>query len=163
MSIRFITVFFLMLMPIHSYAMSNMPAENMKTDMLAPEFNLPTTAGQNMSLNQARQGKCAALFFWATWCPHCHEELEMVRQNLDTYKQKGLEIVLVNIGESQEKAKAYLQHQEIPLSSFVDEDTVVAEQYNVIGIPAIFLIDEKGMIRDAAHEFPQDYEVRLKN
>ena len=41
---------------------------------LAPDFVLPRLGGGRVGLSDLR-GKVVVLNFWATWCPHCIEEL----------------------------------------------------------------------------------------
>lgn len=163
---RFLIMLLFILTPVYVFAMSNMSnsiSERANTGTVAADFTLPTTAGNNLSLAQARNGKKAVLFFWATWCPHCHEELEKLRQIIDTIKEKNIQVLLVDIGESKEEAKAYLKHQNILLDSFVDEENTVAELYGVTGVPTLFFIDEQGIIRDVDHGLPADYEDRFNS
>ena len=129
----------------------------------APEFSLERSSGETQTLTQVRAGKKAILFFWATWCPHCHEELERVRQNLENIQKKGISLILVNVGESREEAKAYLQQNEIPLDTFIDEDNVVAGQYGVRGVPNMIFIDDKGIIRYRDYGLDSDYETKFQS
>jgi len=156
--IRLGMILILMLAVSPALAMSNRPnTQVIVTGRPAPEFTLETVSGKSLTLTQARQGKKTVLFFWATWCPHCHEELERVRQDLAQIQSKGVTVLLVNVGETKEDAAAFLKHQQIPLDSFVDEDNTVSGQYGVVGIPSLFFIDEKGVIHRVEHEFPSDY------
>jgi peroxiredoxin len=156
-----ILIFLGLLTPV--FAMSNMPSsmgENL-SNKKAPSFTLETTDGKTLSLTQAMEGKRTALIFWATWCPHCREELETLRQKLDGIKQKGIQILLLNVGESKEDAKGYLKQQGVPLESFLDEDNTVAGLYGVVGIPTVIFIDDQGIIRSIEHEFPTDYDTKF--
>ncbi len=159
----FFTILFLTFSSL-SFAMSSLPSSEVSDNLIsktAPEFTLEKISGVSQSLVQARVGKKAILFFWATWCPHCHEELETIRQKLDGIKKQNIEIVLVNVGETKEEAKAFLNHQEISLDSFIDEDNTVAGLYGVVGIPSLFFIDEKGVIRAIEHGLSVNYETKF--
>ena len=156
----------LMLIGIASsaFAMSNLPLPAAINDLMgkqSPEFTLETIFGKTQSLTQARAGKKTMLFFWATWCPHCQEELETVKQQIGIIKAKGIQIVLVDVGENKEDAKSFLERQQIALDSFIDEDNTVAGRYSVVGIPTVFLIDEQGILRAVEHGFPTDYDSRF--
>ena len=161
---RFLITVILISFSSLSFAMSKLPSSEVSDNLIgtdAPDFTLETTAGVSQSLTQARAGKRAIMIFWASWCPHCHEELEKVRQNLDKFKQQSIQIVLVNAGESKQDAKNFLSRQQISLESFLDEDNTVAGRYSVVGIPAVFFIDEKGVIRTGTFELPTDYENKF--
>src|SRR3569623_2285316 len=103
-----------------AWAMSSMPSY--KNDLVgkpAIEFTLETTSSKSQTLTQARDGKKAMIVFWATWCPHCREELEVLRQKADELKKQGIQVVLVDVGETKEEAASYLKAQKIPFESFI--------------------------------------------
>lgn len=147
--------------PLQAWSMSELPTSSSRGALqgkLAPEFTLETTAGTTKTLTQARAGKKSVMIFWATWCPHCREELERLSQKLQEIQSKGIEVILVDVGESREDAKAYLDRHHLPIESFLDEDNTISGLYGVRGVPTTILIDEKGFIRSINHEFPSDYE-----
>lgn len=123
----------------------------------APDINLPISDGTTGSVIAARQGGRAILVFWATWCPHCREELENIRQRQAEIEQEGIKIILVNVGESREEINAYLSHQEINLTSFIDEENALQEPYQLRGVPTVVLIDEKGVVLDIGYSVPANY------
>ncbi len=162
--IRWSMTLMLFVLPVPIWAMSSLPSNLQEDDLvgkIAPEFTLDTIHGAHESLTQARAGKRAMVFFWATWCPHCDEELKVLAPKLGSIKQQDIQVVLVDVGESREDVKAFLAQRHLPLDSFLDEDNTVAGRYSVIGIPTIIFIDEKGFIRAIEHEFPSDYETRF--
>ena len=57
----------------------------------------------------ARKGaRGAVVAFWATWCKACLHELEQLRDARDQLKAAGVEVLLVNVMEDQEKVAAKL-------------------------------------------------------
>ncbi len=142
-------------------AMSNIPEGTSKISLVgkaAYDVTLPTALGQQKSLSQAREGKKAVLFFWATWCPHCRDEITRMNKNLDAITAKGIKIVLVSIGETKEDVAAYLKRNAVVLDSFLDEDNALQGPYDLVGVPTLVFVDEKGVIREVRHDFPDDYE-----
>ena len=77
-------------------------------------------------------------------------------QNLDAITASGLNIVLVSEGESKADVVAYLQRNHVPLDSLLDEDSVLQEPYQLEGVPTLFFVDEKGIIRGVRHGLPDD-------
>ena len=116
------------------------------------------TDGTSASVIGSSQGKKAILVFWATWCPHCYEELGAINDNFVSMEQKGIKIILVDVGETQDDVNNYFKQRQMKLVSFVDEDSFLQETYHLIGIPTMIFIDEKGIIRSVTHEIPSDYE-----
>ena len=78
--------------------------------------------------------------------------------SLASIEQKGIKIILVDVGETKEDVKNYFNRRQMKLVSFVDEDSFLQEIYHLIGVPTLIFIDEKGIIRNVTHEFPSDYE-----
>lgn len=147
--------------PSLALAMGNMPAGTSEISLVgktAYDATFPTALGQQRSLSQAREGKKAVLFFWATWCPHCHQEIVRMNKNLDAITAKGVKIVLVSIGETKEDVAAYLKRNAVVLDSFLDEDNALQGPYDLVGVPTLVFVDEKGIIREVRHDFPDDYE-----
>lgn len=118
----------------------------------APEFVLDTIYNGTKKLSEARGEQKAVLFFWATWCPHCHEQLVRLNNSVDSLKRRGYVIILVNLGESTNDAKAFLKFNSIFLDSFMDPDSSLQDVYQVIGVPTLYYIDEKGVIVSEQHE-----------
>ncbi len=147
--------------PSLALAMGSMPVGTSEMSLVgkaAYDATLPTALGRQKSLSQAREGKKAVLFFWATWCPHCHDEITRMNRNMDAITAKGIKIVLVSIGETKEDVAAYLKYNHVPLDSFLDEDNALQGPYDLVGVPTLVFVDEKGIIREVRHDFPDDYE-----
>jgi thiol-disulfide isomerase/thioredoxin len=124
----------------------------------APDVVLTKSDGTSEGVITSRQGKKAILVFWATWCPHCYEEFDAINESLAPAEKKGIKIILVDVGETKEVVKNYLDRRQMKMISFVDEDSFLQGAYHLIGIPTLIFIDEKGIVRNVTHVFPSDYE-----
>ena len=143
------------------FAMGQVPSTQVKEGLIgsaAPDFTLGMTSGASKSLAQARQGKKAVLFLWATWCPHCHDGLLRMNEDAEAMDKAGIKIILVDLGESKEEVKEYLLRNRLNWDSFVDADNSLQEPYQLIGVPTLYFVDEKGIIRSIQHGFPSNYE-----
>ena len=125
---------------------------------VAYDVTLPSALGGQQSLSQARNGKKAILFFWATWCPHCHDELMRMDKVLDGITAEGIKIVLISEGEAKADVAAYLKNNNVRLDSLLDEDNVLQDPYQLTGVPTLVFVDEKGMVRGVRHSLPDNYE-----
>ncbi len=124
----------------------------------APDFTLMKTDGTKSSLNQVRAGKQAIIFFWATWCPHCRTELQVLAGRVKELKSKNIEVILVDIGENQSKVVSYLTANKISLVSFLDTEEEVAGQYNLRGVPTLFFVGQDGIVKSVSHNFSMEVE-----
>ncbi len=125
------------------------------------DFTLPTVSGAKMSLADFRKQDKAIVFFWATWCPHCRKELGDLVQKKEEFAKKGIKIALVDIGEEETAVKQYLQKNKVDFTVFLDQETAVAESYNVVGVPTFYLIDKQGIVHDVQYSLPPNYDEIL--
>ena len=119
---------------------------------------LVNTDGTKSSFLAASPGKKTIVIFWATWCPHCYEELGGVYQALDVFDKKGVKIILVDMGEGLDDVRNYFKQRQMKWSSFVDSDYTLQGPYRLEGVPTLIFIDDKGIIRSIHHSFPPHFE-----
>ena len=90
--------------------------------------------------------------FWATWCGSCRAELPNVRQNYETYHDRGFEIVGVSLDSDREALEEFLADEQIPWANLFAEGETggwkhpLAVKYGVQAIPAAFLVDRDGKV-----------------
>ena len=132
--------------------------ENSMIGKPAKDFTLKTLGGQDKSMTKLRDGGNAIVFFWATWCPHCREQLKQLSEQGDEIQKKGIKVFLVDIGENNREVQSYVERNKVPFEVFLDVDSVLAEDYNVIGVPTFFFINKDGIVKDVEHCIPDNYE-----
>jgi peroxiredoxin len=111
----------------------------------ASDFTLLDTDGQQVSLQQYR-GKVVFLNFWATWCIPCREEMPAIEQLHQTFESQGLAILAVNLKESHEKVKAFLNEHRLSFTALLDQQGSVFRDYAVMGLPTTYLISREGTL-----------------
>lgn len=136
--------------------------ENTLAGKPAPEFILEKISGEKQSLADFRQGKKTIIFFWATWCPHCREELTVMNNRIEELAQKGIKIAAVDLGEKPEIVKRYVQKNNVKLEMFIDEKSSLEEPYGLIGVPTLFFLDQDGIVKAVKHSLPADVEKLFK-
>lgn len=113
---------------------------------LAPDFTLPTAAGDILTLNDLR-GRPVVLNFWASWCGPCRIETPHFQAFSEQYKNE-LIVIGVNQQESAATINAFATEFELTYPLLIDEDNRVNQMYAVFGLPTTFFIDENGVIFD---------------
>ena len=136
--------------------------ENPLVGKQALDFTLKTLSGQTMSLNQYRQGSPAIIFFWATWCPHCRDELKVLSRQSEDLQRRGIKILLVDIEESPRQIHALIDKYHFPFEVFLDEQSAISDQYSIVGVPTLFFINKDGVVTSMEHELPENYAELLK-
>ena len=128
----------------------------------APDFALKVFNGGKVNMTKFRENKSAIIFFWATWCPHCRQALRQLNQKLAEMENKGIKVMLLDVGEEEKDVKRYVEKNKIDLTIFLDRESSLSESYGIIGVPTFVFVDEKGMVRAVEHVLPEDYEKILK-
>lgn len=113
----------------------------------APALSLPVLDGGAIDIGALR-GRVVLVNFWATWCAPCRDEmpsLERLRQQL---AGDDFEVLAVDVGESREDVRRFLDSLDTPLSLpiLLDEDTAVTQQWAVIGLPTTYVVTREGRL-----------------
>src|SRR6266704_642249 len=113
----------------------------------APEIVLKDLQGRDVKLSDLR-GKVVLVNFWATWCKPCKEEMPAMQASYDKLRDKGFVVLAVNELEDVEKVAEHIRTHRHTFLVVMDHDNRVANQYGVVGLPASFLIDRQGLVRE---------------
>jgi len=127
----------------------------------APGFALSTLTKETVKLSEYRGKESAIIFFWATWCPHCRTALEDLNSRANEIQKQGIKIILVDVGEQKSQVKDYAQQHQVTLDIFLDEESSVASDYSILGVPTFFLVNKEGIIKSVKHALPEDYQSIL--
>ena len=112
---------------------------------LAPDFTLKDLDGKTVRLSDFR-GKVVLLNVWS-FCTPCKVEKPIIQQAYQKYKDKGFEVVAVEMGHSAEEVKQFIAGMDLTFTIVLNPDTSLARLYRVRGEPTSFFIDRQGVIR----------------
>jgi peroxiredoxin len=120
-----------------------------KVGAAAPDFTLPSLGGKAVSLSSYK-GKVVLLNFFATWCPPCRAEMPDLESSYKELKDKGLEIIAVDLQEDQNTVSGYVKSLGLSFTILLDRGADVFGQYHVTGLPTSYFIDRDGVVREVA-------------
>jgi thiol-disulfide isomerase/thioredoxin len=126
----------------------------------APRFNAKTLSGESFN-NSSIKGKVVLLQFWATWCPYCRAEQQVVDDLQKEFSDKGLVVLAVDVGESKKKVKQYLQDNPRACRIVLTEDTNLAAMYAATRYPIYVVIDRDGNIAGQQNGAAGEQSLRL--
>ncbi|MFE8702625.1 thiol-disulfide oxidoreductase ResA [Cytobacillus sp. FJAT-54145] len=113
----------------------------------APDFVLTDLNGEKHRLSDY-EGQGVFLNFWATWCPPCEREMPYMNSVYEIYKDKGVQIIAVNVMESDIAVQEFSKRYDLQFPIAIDKDGQVMNAYGVNPLPITFLIDKEGMVVD---------------
>ena len=115
---------------------------------VAYDFTLRDTTGKTYRLSDFR-GKYVLLEFSASWCGWCKLEIPYLKRVYELVKDKGFVMFTVNLDKERKLWVEDVAKENLPwpvISDLQAFDGELTRQYNVSGIPVIFLIDPEGKI-----------------
>lgn len=133
----------------------------------APDFTLPASTGEQITLSSYRDQKHVVLVFYPLdFSPVCSMQLPEYSGRQDDFADAGAVVLGVN-RDSVHAHKAWAAEYGIEVPLLADMKLDVARQYGVaiddrgISGRAVFLIDRKGVVRyQHVEEKTGDYTVR---
>jgi peroxiredoxin len=112
------------LLSLGSKAQETQPMLNQK----APSFMLSGVDGKSYSLDKAK-GKYVVIHFAATWCPFCNAEAPNLEQLYKSYRDKGVEVFIVDVKEDKALVEKSLARFNFSFPVLLDTDGTVSASY----------------------------------
>ncbi len=115
---------------------------------MAPDLNLPDTAGVMFSLSQLK-GQYVLVDFWASWCGPCRGENPYVVAAYRKFKKKNFTVLGVSLDENKADWKDAIKEDQLTWKHIIDLrgwNGEAAKLYGFDGIPYNVLVDPQGKI-----------------
>jgi len=135
-----------------SWALINAGSGNTLTDpnllgsRQAPDFKLKLLSGETITLSDFKGNTPVVINFWASWCPPCREEAPVLAKVSAAYANQ-VKFIGVVTNDTPAKALAFMKEFGITYYNGID-NTDIAQQYKITGIPETFWINKDGRIID---------------
>ncbi|SDH95196.1 Peroxiredoxin [Alteribacillus persepolensis] len=113
---------------------------------IAPNFVLQTMDGNEIELKDLR-GQGVFLNFWGTYCPPCVDEMPDMDNQYQEFKDRGVEILAVNVGESDLAIERFVDRLGLTYPILKDPNKNVMDRYGIGPLPATYLLDENGEVK----------------
>lgn len=132
----------------------------------APDFKLTDLNGEEHQLSDYK-GQGVFVNFWGTWCKPCEKEFPLMERQYQVYKDQGVQILAVNIAQSDFEVKQYAEQRDLTFPIVIDKNKSVMEAYNIIPLPTTLLVNAEGNIEkiitgEMSEEDIQSYMEQIK-
>ncbi|MGM0846013.1 MAG: thiol-disulfide oxidoreductase ResA [Bacillota bacterium] len=111
----------------------------------APDFVLQDMEGNSHRLSDY-EGQGVFLNFWGTWCKPCEKEMPYMEKQYQAYKDQGVQILAVNVGESEFLVNKFIDEYDLTFPVVVDSEKDVQSAYGIKPLPTTLLVDKEGRI-----------------
>ncbi len=147
-------------------------SENPYTGKPAPEFSLPDLEGTIVD-SDAYRGKYLVIHIATTWCPFCNAEAPHLQQLYEDYKNKNVEVLIIDVKEPASLVKSKLKEKfDLTFPILLDNDGKVAASFAPEGVlpdlardevmlASNILIDTSGTIRFLSLLDSKNFDAKL--
>ena len=124
----------------------------------APDFALPSTAGEIRLSTLLARGPVLLVFYPGDDTPVCTKQLCNYRDNLEVFGQLGVQVVAIN-HQSVDSHRAFAEKHKLPFPVVADSGGAVCREYgalNFLGMAkrALVLVGRDGRIKWRRTDFP---------
>ncbi len=107
-------------------------------------FVLENLEGERIELDEL-SGKGVFLNFWGTFCKECVEEMPIMDELYQEYKDKDVELIAINVDESELAVKRFIERLDVSFPVVIDKGLNVTKAYGINPLPTTVLIDKSGI------------------
>lgn len=121
----------------------------------APDFTVQTLSGEKQTLS-SMQGKTVLLVFFATSCPDCEVQLDLLNSVISLFDTDKFEILAISRGEKITTVSKFISKKDYNFTIGVDRDKSIYSLYATQYIPRCFVIDPLGHIEAISVEYDKE-------
>ncbi|HEY1602734.1 MAG TPA: DUF2092 domain-containing protein [Pirellulales bacterium] len=129
----------------------------------APAIKLDLLGGGTLDLAALKGKNVVILDFWATWCGPCQKAMPIIEKVAREYKDKGVLLYAVNIQETPEEVKSFVDESGLHVPIALDKEGTVARAYLANSIPQTVIVGKDGIVQVVHVGLSPALEDELKN
>jgi cytochrome c-type biogenesis protein len=113
-----------------------------------PAYEAVDMQGQTVSL-ESLKGDVVLLNMWATWCGPCRMETPFLQELYEQHIERGFHIIgaSMDTGNAADQVQMFTEEYGVTYTILLDPQMRGMDSYQVLGLPATFLIDREGVLQ----------------
>ncbi|MFP4163833.1 MAG: TlpA disulfide reductase family protein [Chitinispirillaceae bacterium] len=139
----------------------------------APTFSLPTIFSNRVALRhycgekllrsrKDAERRIVIVNFWATYCAPCQKEIPELTRFEKKHKDK-VKLICINMDkEGKSLVGPFVKKKKYDITVGLDSYHHTAKRYGVKSLPALFVVDRRGIIRYSWQGYKDSLELRLE-
>jgi cytochrome c biogenesis protein CcmG, thiol:disulfide interchange protein DsbE len=129
------------------------------------DFSLEDLDGNTVTLTSLLEKGPVMISFWALWCIPCKEEMKIMSEIYNKYKDSGFVYVAMNqdTPKSSAKVKSYIESKEYKFIVLLDSDAHVFENFGGQNLPYSVLMNKKGDVVKTYTGYVPGDESKIEN
>ncbi|QGX38664.1 TlpA disulfide reductase family protein [Permianibacter aggregans] len=149
----------LMLLFVSGLVVSSVQAKELSGP--AKDFTLKVRGGGNTRLADLR-GEVVMINFWASWCGPCRQEMPLLEDMYQRYKDLGFTILGVNVDHDPALADKLLKDIKVSFPVLLDAKNEISRLYDIDAMPSTVMVDRNGNMRFLHRGYKPGYEVQYE-
>lgn len=127
------------------------------------DFDLNDLDGNSVKLSELTKTGPVFVQFWATWCVPCKEEMKVLNELWNKYKDSGFVFVAISIDDqkSLSKVKPYIESKSYKFPVLYDTDKNVFSSFGGQDPPFSVFVDRNGSIFKTYSGYMQGDDAKL--
>ena len=115
--------------------------------VIAPAFALERldVEGGTLSLDDLR-GKPLVVNFWASWCVPCKDEVPVLQETYERYRDQGLVVLGIDAQDFRADARRFMKRFGLTYPVVYDGKGSTLGRWGVTGFPETFFVDRSGRL-----------------
>lgn len=119
---------------------------------VAPDWTLPTSSGEAVTLSEAASEQPVILLFWATWCPYCKALMPHI-QSIRLEYGEDVRVLALHFRDDKGDPVAFIKEAGYDFT-LIPSSADVAKQYDVWATPGVLIVDAGMNVRFDLYSLP---------
>jgi cytochrome c biogenesis protein CcmG/thiol:disulfide interchange protein DsbE len=113
----------------------------------APAWTLERLDGKGDLALESLRGKTVVLNFWASWCGPCRDEMPLLQEGSQRWRDRNVVFVGIDAKDVRGDARRFLARYGVTYPNVYDGKGSMIGRYGVTGYPETYFIDRLGRVR----------------